>query len=177
MKHRHHDGFDQHDKAHIATDHHRGLGLAHAWSNQANEQAAVAPPWAAVPAILGPPPAGARETGDCSAAHMTAWEQRGIAPSSAVGRPPPHTPWAAAGAPPLAPPPEEASPLVKMADTRHPAIGHAMERVRQGTVAPVIGIIKAVLGCRPVSRRGLTAAAGEGCLVGVAFNLTRLPVL
>jgi hypothetical protein len=49
--------------------------------------------------------------------------------------------------------------------------------LRQGTVEPVIGIINEVLGFRPFSLRGLTAAAGEWCRVCLAFNLKRLPVL
>ena len=42
---------------------------------------------------------------------------------------------------------------------------------------PVIGIIKEVLGFRQFSLRGLTAAAGEWCLVCLAWNLKRLHVL
>ena len=75
------------------------------------------------------------------------------------------------------PPPEEASPLVKMAYKLRTAIGQAIYRLRKCTVEPVIGIIKEVLGFRQFSLRGLTAAAGEWCLVCLAFNLKRLPVL
>jgi DDE family transposase len=46
--------------------------------------------------------------------------------------------------------------------------------VRKCTVEPVIGIIKEVLGFRQFSLRGEQAAAGEWCLVCVAFNLKRL---
>jgi hypothetical protein len=42
------------------------------------------------------------------------------------------------------------------------------------SVAPVIGIIKEVLGFRPFSWRRLAGAAGEGCLVCLAFNVKRL---
>jgi hypothetical protein len=41
----------------------------------------------------------------------------------------------------------------------------------------VIGIIKEVLGFRQFSLRGLLAAAGEWCLVCLAFNLKRLHTL
>jgi transposase len=126
MKHSPHDGFAQHDKAHIATDQHRVLVVAHALSNPANDQAEGEPTLEAWPEILGTPPAGALDTGDFSAAHMTALEQRGIEPSIAVGRAPHHQPWSADGAPPLAPPPEAASPLVKMADKLPTDIGHAI---------------------------------------------------
>ena len=56
-------------------------------------------------------------------------------------------------------------------------IGRAIYRLRKCTVEPVIGIIKEVLGFRQFSLRGLPAAAGEWCLVCLAFNLKRLHVL
>ena len=56
-------------------------------------------------------------------------------------------------------------------------IGQAIYRLRKCTVEPVIGIIKEVLGFRQFSLRGLVAAAGEWCLVCLAFNLKRLQVL
>ena len=177
MQNRTNDGFDQHDQAQIATDQHRLLVVAHAWSNQANDQAAVAPPWDAWPDILGTPPAGAREPGYFSAANMPAVEQRGIAPSRAVGREPQPTHWSADGAQPLAPPPAEASPLVQMASKLPTELGQALYRLRTCTVEPVLGLIKAVLGLRQFSLRGLTAAAGEWCLVCLAVKLKRLHVL
>jgi hypothetical protein len=71
MKNSHHAGFDPHDHAHIATDPTSWLGVAHAWSTHAPDQADVEPTWAAVPEAVGTPPAGALETGDCRAAHLT----------------------------------------------------------------------------------------------------------
>jgi transposase len=177
MKNSHNDGFDQHDNAQIATDQHRLLVVAHSLSNHANDQAEVEPTLDALPDILGTPPAGALDTGYFSAANMTALEPRGIEPYIAVGREPHHKHWSAYGAQPLAPPPEEASPLVKMAYKLHTEIGQALYRLRKCTVEPVIGIIKEVLGFRQFSLRGLTAAAGEWCLVCLAFNLKRLHVL
>ena len=76
-----------------------------------------------------------------------------------------------------APPPEDASPTVKMAYKLRTEIGQAIYRLRKCTVEPVIGIIKEVLGFRQFSLRGLAAAAGEWCLVCLAFNLKRLHVL
>jgi transposase len=177
MKNRNNDGFDHHDNAQIATDQHRLLVVAHSLSNHANDQAEVAPTLEAWPEILGTPPAGALETGDFRAANITALEQRGIEPSIAVGRAPQHHHWLASCAQPLAPPPEEASPLVKMAYKLPTDIGQAMSRVRTCTVEPVMGIIKEVLGFRQFSLRGLTAAAGAWCLGCLAFNRKRLPVL
>ena len=56
-------------------------------------------------------------------------------------------------------------------------ISQAIYRLRKCTVEPVIGIIKEMLGFRQFSLRGLVAAAGEWCLVCLAFNLKRLQVL
>ena len=177
MKNSHNDGFDQHDNAQIATDHNSLLVVAHSLSNHANDQAEVEPTLDALPDALGTPPAGALDTGYFSAANMTALEQRGIEPYIAVGRELHHKHWSAYCAQPLAPPPEEASPLVKMAYKLRTEIGQAIYRLRKCTVEPVIGIIKEVLGFRQFSLRGLTAAAGEWCLVCLAFNLKRLHVL
>jgi hypothetical protein len=57
------------------------------------------------------------------------------------------------------------------------AVGKAIYGARKCTVEPVIGIIKEVLGFRQFSLRGTTAAAGEWCLVCLAFNLKRLYTL
>ena len=57
------------------------------------------------------------------------------------------------------------------------AIGKAIYRLRKCTVEPVIGIVKEVLGFRQFSLRGLTKAAGEWCLVWLAWNLKRMHVI
>jgi transposase len=177
MKNSTHDGFDQHYNAQVATDQDRLLMVAHALANHANDQAEVAPTLDTLPEALGTPPAGALDTGYVSAANIAALELRGMEPSIAVGRQPHHPHWSAYGAPPPAPPPDDANPLVKMADKLRTEIGQAIYRLRTCTVEPVIGIIKAVLGFRQFSLRGLAAAAGEWCLVCLAFNLKRLHVL
>jgi len=53
-------------------------------------------------------------------------------------------------------------------------LGKAIYSLRKSTVEPVIGIIKEVLGFRQFSLRGESAAAGEWCLVCLAFALSRL---
>jgi hypothetical protein len=68
-------------------------------------------------------------------------------------------------------------PRVKMAYKLQTDIGRAIYRLRKMTVEPVIGLIKEVLGFRQFSLRGLGAAAGQWCLVCLAFNLKRLHVL
>ena len=57
------------------------------------------------------------------------------------------------------------------------ALGREIYRLRKGTVEPVMGIIKEILGFRQFSLRGLMAAAGEWTLVCLAFNIKRLHVL
>ncbi len=54
------------------------------------------------------------------------------------------------------------------------ADGRALYRLRQQTVEPVFGIIKAVLGFTGFSLRGLDKVAGEWDLVAVAYNCKRL---
>ena len=56
-------------------------------------------------------------------------------------------------------------------------LGKAIYALRKSTVEPVIGIIKEVIGFRQFSLRGLLAAAGEWCLVSLAYNLKRLHIL
>ncbi len=50
----------------------------------------------------------------------------------------------------------------------------ALYRLRQQTVEPVFGVIKAVLGFRHFSMRGLDKVAGEWNLVALAYNCKRL---
>jgi transposase len=52
--------------------------------------------------------------------------------------------------------------------------GRALYKLRQQTVEPVFGIIKAVLGFTSFSLRGLDKVAGEWDLVAVAYNCKRL---
>lgn len=177
MKNSTHDGVDHHDHAQGATDHDRVLLVASSLSNHANDQAEVVPTLDTLPEALGTPPAGALDTGSFSAANIAALAQRGIAPYIAVGRHAHHHHWSVYGAQPPAPLPDDASPLVTMAATRRTEIGQAISRLRTCTVEPVCGIIKAVLGFRQGSLRGLAAAAGAWCLVCRAFNRKRLQVL
>ncbi|MEW5873298.1 MAG: transposase, partial [Chloroflexota bacterium] len=88
-----------------------------------------------------------------------------------------HQSWQSFFAEAPTPPAEDASPIVKMAYKLQTEIGKAIYHLRKSTVEPVIGIIKEILGFRQFSLRGLTAAAGEWCLVCLAFNLKRLHVL
>jgi len=110
--------------------------------------------------------------------NIKAFKRRGIEPYIATGREPHQRNWKLFfGQSPADPPDEEASPIVKMAYKLRTDIGQAIYRLRKSTVEPVIGIIKETLGFRQFSLRGLEAAAGEWCLVCLAYNLKRLHIL
>ena len=64
--------------------------------------------------------------------------------------------------------------LKAMAAKLESADGRALYRLRQQTVEPVFGIIKAVLGFRHFSMRGLDKVAGEWNLMALAYNCKRL---
>jgi len=153
------------------------LIVANTLSNHPNDYADMEPTLDAIPAELGTPGAAAMDNGYFSAGNITACEERGIDPYIATGREPHHQSWKARFAELPAPPSEDASPTVKMAYKLQTEIGKAIYRLRKCTAEPIIGIIKEILGFRQFSLRGLAAAAGEWCLVCLAFNLKRLHVL
>lgn len=52
--------------------------------------------------------------------------------------------------------------------------GRARYKLRQQTVEPIFGIIKAALGFRSFRLRGMVGATTEWTLVTLAYNLRRL---
>lgn len=171
------DGFDQHYNVQAAVDQASLLIVASALSNHPNDKREAEPTLAAISPKVGTPLAAALDNGYFSPATLQACEQRGIDPYIATGREPHHQSWQTLFDKQPEPPPEEASPKVKMAYKLQTTIGQAIYRLRKCTVEPVIGIIKEVLGFRQFSLRGLVAAAGEWCLVCLAFNVKRLHCL
>jgi transposase len=170
-------GFDQNYNVQVAVDQESYLIVANTLSNHVTDQAEALPTLDAIPAEVGKPQAGALDAGYFSEHNITEMERRGIEPYIATGREPHPRSWKARLAELPAPPAQDASPRVKMAYKLKTEIGQALYSLRKSTVEPVIGIIKEVLGFRQFSLRGLTAAAGEWCLVCLAFNLKRLHVL
>jgi len=170
-------GVDQHYNTQVAVDQDSFLIVANTLSNHPNDKGEAIPTLDAIPAEVGKPTAGALDNGYFSAHTIAQMEARGIDPYIATGREPHHHNWRAYFAEQPAPPPPDASPIEKMAYKLQTDIGQAIYRLRKSTVEPVIGIIKEVLGFRQFSLRGLAAAAGEWCLVCLAFNLKRLQVL
>ena len=174
MKNSTNDGFDQHYNAQAAVEQNSFLIVASTLSNHPNDQAEAIPTLDAIPPALGKPKAGALDNGYFSATNIAAMEARDIEPYIATGRTPHHPSWQSYFAQQPAPPPADASPKVQMAYKLQTEIGRAIYRLRKCTVEPVLGIIKDLLGFRQFSLRGLQAAAGEWCLVCLAFNLKRL---
>ena len=169
-------GYDQHYNVQVAVEQESLLIVAHTLSNHVNDQEEAIPTLDAIPAEIGKPEAGALDAGYFSERNVAEMERRGIDPYIATGREPHHRSWKACLAEMTAPP-DDASPRVKMAYKLKTEIGQLIYGLRKSTVEPVIGIIKEVLAFRQFSLRGLVAAAGEWCLVCLAFNLKRLHVL
>jgi transposase len=170
-------GFEQAYNAQVAVDQDSLLIVACSLSNHPNDKAEAAPTLEALPTALGTPEAAALDNGFWSEKNLAALAERHIEPFIATGREPHHKSWQARFAAEPEPPAEDASPQVKMAYKLRTEIGQAIYRLRKCTVEPVIGIIKAVLGFRQFSLRGLAAADGEWALVCLAFNLKRMHTL
>ena len=171
------DGFDQHYNAQAVVDQSTLLVVATALTNHPNDKQEAEPAIDAIAAQVGKPDAAALDNGYWSPMNVQALEERGIDPYIATGREPHQLSWERFFAEQPTPPPADASPRVKMAYKLQTDLGRAIYRLRKTTVEPVIGLIKEVLGFRQFSLRGLRAAAGEWCLVCLAFNLKRLHVL
>jgi transposase len=170
-------GFEQDYNAQIAVDQGSLLIVASALSNHPNDSQEAEPTLETMPSAIGTPEAAAFDAGYFGPATLAACAKRGIEPYIATGRDPHHPSWQQRFAPLPDPPPEDASSLVKMAYKLKTTLGKAIYGARKCTVEPVIGIIKEVLGFRQFSLRGELAAAGEWCLVCLAFNLKRFHTL
>jgi transposase len=168
------DGFDQHYNVQIAVDQDSLLVVGNTLSNHPVDTYEAIPTVDAIPAEIGKPTAAALDKSYYAPHNIREFEARDIDPFIATGREPHHKSWQARFAQTPAPPPDDARLIVKMAYKLQTEIGQAIYRLRKSTVEPVIGIIKEVLGFRQFSLRGLIAAAGEWCLVCLAWNLKRL---
>jgi transposase len=177
MKNSTNSGFDQHYNVQAAVEQVSLLIVAPSLSNHPVDTAEAIPTISTIPPALGCPEAAAMDRNYFSPTTIKTLQAWGIEPYIATGREPHQHSWREFFAQTPEPPPAEASLIVKMAYKLQTDIGRAIYRLRKCTVEPVIGIIKEVLGFRQFSLRGLTAAAGEWCLVCLAWNLKRLHVL
>jgi len=168
------DGFDQHYNIQVAVDQDSLFVVGNTLSNHPVDTYEAIPTVDAIPSEIGQPEAAALDKIYFAPKNIQELEARAIDPFIATGREPHHKSWRERFAHTPEPPPDDASPIVKMAYKLQTEIGKAIYGLRKSTVEPVIGIIKEVLGFRQFSLRGLGAAAGEWCLVCLAWNLKRL---
>jgi hypothetical protein len=171
------DGFNQHYNAQVGVDQASLLIVGQSLSNHPNDKAEAEPTLASLPPQLGQVRAAALDNGFFSPTNIEACERRGIEPYIATGRQTHHPSGQTLFAKAPEPLPDNASPKVKMAYQLQTELGREIYQLRKCTVEPVIGLIKEVLGFRQFSLRGLLAAAGEWCLVCLAYNPKRLHVL
>jgi hypothetical protein len=174
MKNSTNNGYDQHYNAQVAVTQETMLIVATSLSNHPNDKREAEPTLDALSPKLGQPEGAALDAGFFSEHNILALEQRKIEPYIATGRESHYQTVDILLRTISAEPPAEASPKEKMAYKLATEIGKEVYRLRKCTVEPVIGIIKEVLGFRQFSLRGLASAAGEWCLVCLAFNLKRM---
>lgn len=177
MKNSRDDGFDQHYNAQLAVDQDSRLIVSSALSNHPNDKEEAIPTIENIPVAMGKPLAAAMDNGYFSQTNINALQDLGIDPYIAPGRDSHHKSWQEIFSSQLTPPDDNASPVVKMAFKLKTEIGKQIYGLRKSTVEPVIGIIKEAMGFRQFSLRGMVSAAGEWCLVCLAYNLKRLHIL
>jgi transposase len=170
-------GFEQDYNVQIAVDQESRLIVGNTLSNHPNDSQEAEPTLESISPAIGVPEAAAMDAGYFGEASLCACAKRGIDPYVATGRDPHHPSWQQRFASLPDPPPEDASAQVKMAYKLKTTVGKAIYAARKCTVEPIIGIIKEVLGFRQFSLRGEALAAGEWCLVCLAFNLKRFHTL
>jgi transposase len=142
----------------------------------ANDKEQVQPMLARLPAALDKPETLLADSGYCSQANVLACAAAKIVPLIALGRERHHLSWKERFA--VAPPaPESPTPLDAMAHRLATPEGRRTYALRKQTPEPVFGIIKAVMGFRQFSLRGLDKVRGEWRLVTLAWNVKRMFVL
>lgn len=177
MKNSNNKGFDQHYNVQVAVDQDCRLIVGNMLSNHATDREEAILTVDAIPAQAGKPKAAALDNGYWSPTNVEELERRGIEPYIATGRDSHYQSWQERFAQQPDPPGEEACLIVQMAYKLKTVIGKQIYGLRKSTVEPVIGTIKETLGFRQFSLRGLLTAAGEWCLVCLAYNLKRLHIL
>lgn len=167
-------GYDQHYNAQIAVTQDSLLIVATSLSNHPNDKREAEPTLNALSPNLGNPTGAALDNGFFSEHNINAFQQRQIEPYIATGREAHYQRIEDLLGKLPDEPPVDASPKEKMTYKLATDIGMEIYRLRKCTVEPVIGILKEILGFRQFSLRGLIHAAGEWCLVCLAFNLKRM---
>jgi hypothetical protein len=177
-------GFDQHFNVQVAVHQDTLLIVGNTLSNHPNDKGEALPIVDAIPPELGTPAVGALDNGYFSPKTIAGLDARRIEAYIATGCEPHHQSWQDRFAERPAPPPVDASPIVKMAYKLQTNIGKAIYRLRKCAVEPVTGALHRM--CRHhQGNAGLPQVLGArfgGCrgrvgLVCLAFNLKRLHVL
>ena len=172
-------GFDQCYNGQIAVDMDSMLIVATNSVQACNGKQQVEPilrQLKALPVELGKPDNLVADTGYFSAANVKACVEQKVAPLIAVKREEHHPePMARFTEPP--PLLANATAVEQMRHLLLTMAGRALYAKRKCTVEPVFGIIKAILGFRQFSLRGLENVKGEFNLVAMAWNLKRMFVL
>ncbi len=172
-------GFDQCYNGQIAVDMDSMLIVTTDTVQACNDKQQVAPfieQIKTLPAELGQPVNLVADTGYFSAANVTTCGEHSITPLIAVSREVHHPDPLARFTEP-SPLKEGVTEVEKMRHLLLTKEGRALYAKRKCTVEPVIGIIKAILGFRQFSLRGLENVKGELNLVAMAWNLKRMFVL
>ena len=170
-------GFNQDYNAQIAVDQGTNLIVGFSLSNHPNDQNEIQPTLDNMSIGLGKPSAIACDTGYFSAANIELLDRQNIDPFIAPKRESHYLSLAERFGPLGEPPGEDASPSVKMAYKLRTTLGRAIYGLRKSTVEPVFGQIKAIMGFRQFSLRGIGSATDEWCLVCLALNMRRIHVL
>jgi IS5 family transposase len=172
-------GFDQCYNSQIAVDMASMLIVVANTVQACNDKQQVEPileQLDALPVELGKPEHLVADTGYFSETNVNACGEQEITPLIAVKREGHHPdPMARFTEPP--PLKEDATGAEKMRHLLMTMTGRALYAKRKCTVEPVFGIIKAILGFRQFSLRGLENVKGEFNLVAMAWNLKRMFVL
>ena len=127
----------------------------------------------ALPEALGEPETLLADAGYFSATNVEACEKAGVEPLIAMGRQAHHPPLTERFAT-ASPAPENPTPVEAMAHRLKTPEGRDIYALRKQTPEPVFGIIKAALGFRQFSLRGLDKVRGEWSLVTMAWNIKRM---
>jgi transposase len=172
-------GFEQAYNAQATVDNASMLIVAGHVSQHTNDKQEMKPALDridALPRELGAVDTLIADTGYFSEANVISCEAKQIAPYIALGREGHNQPIMERFLEPP-PVPDDADCVARMKYRLKTAAGKAIYATRKGTVEPVFGIIKAVMGFRGFLLRGLELVTGEWELVCIAFNLKRLHVL
>jgi transposase len=172
-------GFEQAYNAQAAVDTKSMFIVADCVSQNTNDKKELKPALGridALPKKLGIVDALIADSGYFSEANVISCEAQQITPYIAPGRESHNQPLMERF---LEPPPipHDADCVARMRHRLKTSAGRALYAKRKGTVEPVFGIIKAIMGFRSFLLRGLELVTGEWKLVCIAWNLKRLHVL